>query len=146
MTVNSNNLFYLCSLVEYIGRKQRLERKSVITSLGEENINRIYEQADILHCEPIDKIADEYINYCKIQKGEFDNVGSCRYSVPDHFTIGKVYQRLIEDTLSDENLIPHIVKVYNSWVSDGISNYNTDFYYQPRAYIALCYKENKLIA
>ena len=76
----------------------------------------------------------------------FDNVGSCRYSVPDHFTIGKVYQRLIEDTLTDDNLIPHIMEVYNSWVSDGICNYNTDFYYQPRAYIALCYKENRLIA
>ena len=139
MTVNSNNLFYLCSLVEYIGRKRSLERKAVVNSLGIENLNRIYEQADILHCEPIEKIADEYIS-C------FDNVGSCRYSVPDHFTIGKVYQRLIEDTLTDDNLIPHIIEVYNSWVSDGISNYNTDFYYQPRAYIALCYKENRLIA
>ncbi len=146
MTVNSNNLFYLCSLVEFIGRTQGLERKAVVNLLGADNQNRIYEQADVLHCEPIEKIADEYIHYFDIQKGSFDNVGSCRYTVPDHFTIGKVYQRLIEDTLTDDNLIPHIMEVYNSWVSDGISNYNTDFYYQPRAYIALCYKENKLIA
>ena len=146
MTVNSNNLFYLCSLVEFIGRKQSLERKAVVNSLGADNLKRIYEQADILHCEPIEKISDEYISYCEIPKGSFDNVSKCRYSVPDHCTIGKVYQRLIEDTLTDDNLIPHIIEVYNSWVSDGICNYNTDFYYQPRAYIALCYKENKLIA
>ena len=146
MTVNSNNLFYLCSLVEFIGRTQGLERKAVVNLLGADNLNRVYEQADVLHCEPIEKIADEYIHYFDIQKGSFDNVGSCRYTVPDHFTIGKVYQRLIEDTLTDDNLIPHIMEVYNSWVSDGISNYNTDFYYQPRSYIALCYKENKLIA
>ena len=62
MTVNSNNLFYLCSLVEYIGRKQSLERKAVVNSLGADNLKRIYEQADILHCEPIEKIADEYIS------------------------------------------------------------------------------------
>lgn len=146
MTVNSNNLFYLCSLVEYIGRKQSLGRKTVVNSLGTDNLKRIYEQADILHCEPIEKIADEYISYIDIPKGSFDNVSNCRYSVPDHFTIGKVYQRLIEDTLTDDNLIPHIIEIYNSWVSDGICNYNTDFYYQPRAYIALCYKENRLIA
>ena len=113
MTVNSNNLFYLCSLVEYIGRKQSLERKAVVNSLGIENLNRIYEQADILHCEPMEKIADEYIGYFDIPKGDFDNVGSCRYTVPDHFTVGKVYQRLIEDTLTDDNLIPHIMEVYN---------------------------------
>ena len=118
MTVNSNNLFYLCSLVEFIGRTQGLERKAVVNLLGADNLNRIYEQADVLHCEPIEKIADEYIHYFDIQKGSFDNVGSCRYTVPDHFTIGKVYQRLIEDTLTDDNLIPHIMEVYNSWVSE----------------------------
>ena len=120
MTVNSNNLFYLCSLVEYIGRKQSLERKAVVNSLGIENLNRIYEQADILHCEPIEKIADEYISCFDIPKGSFDNVGSCRYTVPDHFTIGKVYQRLIEDTLTDDNLIPHIIEVYNSWSAQSL--------------------------
>lgn len=76
MTVNSNNLFYLCSLVEFIGRTQGLERKAVVNLLGADNLNRIYEQADVLHCEPIEKIADEYIHYFDIQKGSFDNVGS----------------------------------------------------------------------
>ena len=130
--VNQSDLFYLCSLIEVIGRKQKLTRKDVVDALGKENIDRIYHQAEILHCEPIEKIADEYIDYINIPEGDFDNVSKCRYTVPDHWTIGKVYQRLIE--------------VYHSWVSDGISDYNTDFYYQPRGYISLCYKEDKLIA
>ena len=49
MTVNSNNLFYLCSLVEFIDRTQSLERKAVVNLLGADNLNRIYEQADVLH-------------------------------------------------------------------------------------------------
>ena len=146
MTVNSSNLFYLCSLIEMIGRKQKLERKIVVKHLGAENIQRIYHQADILHSEPIEKIAEEYISFTQTPQGDYDNVSKCRFTVPDHWTIGKVYQRLIEDTLSDDDLISHIITVYDSWISDGISNYNSDFYYQPRAYIALCYKENQLIA
>ena len=97
-------------------------------------------------CEPIEKIADEYIDYVNIPEGDFDNVSKCRYTVPDHWTIGKVYQRLIEDTLTGDDLTTHVIRVYHSWVSDGISDYNTDFYYQPRGYISLCYKEDKLIA
>ena len=59
--VNQSDLFYLCSLIEVIGRKQKLTRKDVVDALGKENIDRIYRQAEILHCEPIEKIADEYI-------------------------------------------------------------------------------------
>ena len=144
--INSSDLFYLCSLIEYIGRKQKLERRYVVNLLGEKHIRRIYKQAEVLHCEPIEKISDEYIEYLNIPGGDYDNISSCKYTVPDHWTIGKVYQRLIEDTLEDEELISHVIKVYNSLVSDGICDYNTDFYYQPRSYLALCYKENTLIA
>ncbi len=144
--VNQSDLFYLCSLIEVIGRKQKLTRKDVVDALGKENIDRIYHQAEILHCEPIEKIADEYIDYVNIPEGDFDNVSKCRYTVPDHWTIGKVYQRLIEDTLNGDDLAAHVIRVYHSWVSDGISDYNTDFYYQPRGYISLCYNEDKLIA
>ena len=144
--INSSDLFYLCSLIEYIGRKQKLERKDVVNLLGEKHIKQIYDLANVLHCEPIEKISDEYIEYLNIPCGDYDNVSSCKYTVPDHWTIGKVYQRLIEDTLADEELISHVIKVYNSWVSDGICDYNSDFYYQPRSYLALCYKENTLIA
>ena len=144
--INQSDLFYLCSLIEVIGRKQKLTRKEVVNALGVKNLDRIYRQAEILHCEPIEKVADEYIEFLNIPDGDFDNVAKCRYLIPDHWTIGKVYQRLIADTLTDDDLISHVIKVYQSWVSDGISDYNTDFYYQPRSYIALCYKENKLIA
>ena len=136
--VNQSDLFYLWSLNEGIGGKKKMKWKDVV--------DRIYHQAEILHCEPIEKIADEYIDYVNIPEGDFDNVSQCRYTVPDHWTIGKVYQRLIEDTLTGDDLTTHVIRVYHSWVSDGISDYNTDFYYQPRGYISLCYKEDKLIA
>ena len=38
-----------------------------------------------------------------------------------------------------------LIEIYNSWISDAISNYNTDFYYQSRDYIRECYLAGKII-
>ena len=82
-----------------------------------------------------------------IPEGDFDNVASCRYTVPDYWTIGEVYERLIEDISGDdeEHVIDKLMEVYSSWTDAAISNYNTDFYYQSRGYIYACYKEGKIL-
>ena len=145
---NNSNLFYTCSLIEFIGRKQKQKRKDVVHFLGKETIKRIYRYADIFHCEPIEKTADDFIQMCGIPVGDYDNVDKARYAVPDYWTIGEVYERLIEDISEDETdaVISTIISVYNSWISDAISNYNTDFYYQSREYIFQCYVEGEVCA
>ena len=145
---NNRNLFYTCSLIEFIGRKQKQKRKDVVHFLGKETIKRIYRYADIFHCEPIEKTADDFIQMCGIPVGDYDNVDKARYAVPDYWTIGEVYERLIEDISEDETdaVISTIISVYNSWISDAISNYNTDFYYQSREYIFQCYVEGEVCA
>lgn len=65
----------------------------------------------------------------KIPSGEFDNVKACKYAVPDYWTIGEVYGRLIED-ISGDDIIETLIKVYSSWISDAVSNFKSDFYYQ----------------
>ena len=74
-----------------------------------------------------------------------DNVAACRYTVPDYWTIGEVYERLIEDVTGededDEHLIDHLMEVYTSWIDDAIS----------RAYlktkiaqkVIICYTKNR---
>jgi hypothetical protein len=145
---NDSALFYTCSLIEYIGRRQMQKRSMVVKYLGMNTIKRIYNYADVFHCELIEKVADQFIEICKIPKDSYDNVGRCRYEVPDYWTIGEVYARLIEDVSenSERNIIEWIVEVYSSWIDDAISNYNTDFYYQPRDYLYECYKEGKVCA
>ena len=134
MKKNDSNLFYTCSLIELIGRTTRQKRKDVVKLMGEKTIRHIYHHADTLHCEPIAKIADYYIDFCHIPTGEFDNIASCKYSVPSYWEIGKVYARLIEDIQKDD-VIFALIRVYNSTVSDSISYYNSDFFYQPRGFI-----------
>lgn len=142
---NDNALFFTCSLIEYIGRKQKLKRKEVVEIIGGDVLKRIYEYADVFHCEPIEKVADEFIEECKIQKGEFDNEAFCRYEVPDYWTIGEVYERLIEDISVKENIVETLVEVYNSWIDAYLSDYNIAVYYQPREYIAECYREGEIL-
>jgi len=146
--MNNSALFYTCSLIEFIGRKRKLKRSELVRFLGEKTIGRIYRYADVFHCEPIAKTADDFITNLNIPQGIFDNVGACRYDVPDYWTIGAVYERLIEDIAGDdtEHIIDRLTEVYLSWIDDAISNYNTDFFYQSREYISVCYREGKVCA
>ena len=61
---NNNKLFYTCSLIEYIGRIQKKRREEILDELGQKTLERIYEYSDILHCEPIEKVAYEFMNEC----------------------------------------------------------------------------------
>ena len=141
---NNSDLFYTCSLIEYLGRQQKLRRSDVVRALGEETIRRIYSHADVFHCEPIAKTADDFITLRNIPTGDFDNITTCKYNVPDYWTIGEVYSRLIEDVCG-EDVISTLIEVYTSWFDRELSNFNSDLFYQPRDYLAECYRTNEII-
>ena len=119
-TKNNSNLFYTCSLIEYIGRIRKQKRYIVLDLMGKETVERIYDYADVFHCEPIEKVASEFIEECQIPKGEFDNVGSCRYLIPDYWTVGEVYERVIEDCYRDQEIMKGLWEIYHSWLNDSI--------------------------
>ena len=116
----------------------------MVSALGEKTLRRIYKYADVFHCEPIEKTAYDFITSNSIASGNFDNVKKCKYEVPDYWTMGEVYERLIEDVCG-EDIIKTLMEVYDSWIDGTISNYNSDFYYQPRDYIRECYREGEVI-
>ena len=83
----------------------------------------------------MDSVSDRFVEICHIPHGNFDNVADCKYSVPDYWDIGEVYERLIEDVQKNdsiEEIEKVLFSVYNSWISDCIGNFNSDFYYQSR--------------
>ena len=141
-----NDLFYVCSLIEFIGRRQKLRRSEVVARLGEATIRRIYRYADTFHCEQIEKVADDFISMRSLPAGDFDNVASCRYAVPGYWDIGAVYARLIEDVMDGADPIAKLVEVYSSWMNDALSRFNSDLFYQSRQYIAECYRAGTILA
>lgn len=144
MQKNNSALFFTCSLIEYIARSTNNKRCDVVDYL-KNDIQRIYEYADVFHCEPIQKVADDFVEKVSIKQGEYDNISNCKYTVPDYWDIGEVFERLIEDCYEEENVIKGIQEVYHSWLCEKIMNFNSDLYYQSRDYIAECYKEGKVL-
>lgn len=139
-------LYYVCSLIEYIGRERKLKRRDVVNAIGKEKLAHLYELADIYHCEPIAKIVDEVVHERNIPKGNFDNVAAAEYHIPDAWTIGDVYSRLIHDVHNSGDVVDTLIEVYSSaWIDDGISDYNCVFYFQPREYLAESYRAGNFL-
>ena len=142
-----NDLFYTCSLIDYIARKTKNVRSYVVNQLGKERLEKIYEYADVYHCENIEQVCDEFVEEAGIEEGTFDNVAACRYAIPSYWDIGKVYKRLVKMVADREETdrISALIKVYNSFISPKIDDYNSSVYYENPEYIYECYKENEML-
>lgn len=141
-----NDLFFTCSLIEFIARKTKNSKKTIIEKLGRNNIKKIYELAEVYHSENIDKVADEFIEISNIPIGQYDHISECKYNIPTYFDIGKVYKRLIIMVDNDEkNYMDTLIKVLSSPIIEKIDNYNSSMYYENPDYIYECYIENKIL-
>lgn len=142
-----NDLFYTCSLIEYIARKTKNTRADIVNQLGQKRLEKIYELADVYHSDNIDRVSDDFIEEAQISIGLFDNVGECKYSIPSYWDIGKVYKRLIKRVAEYEDIaiIDALIKVYHSFISAKIDDYNSSVYYENPSYIFESYKENRML-
>ena len=142
-----NDLFFTCSLIDYIARKTKNTRRAVVDALGREQIAKIYDLADVYHCDNIERVSDDFIAESGIKTGNFDNVADCFYAIPSHWDIGKVYKRLIKQVAASEKIeiVDALIKVYNSFISEKIDDYNSSVYYENPSYIYESYRENKML-
>jgi hypothetical protein len=138
---NANHLFFLCSLIEYIGRKTKNHRNVIVNAIGKKDLQHIFDLADVYHCENIDKLLFEFTEKHHIENGIFDNVANAKYSIPTHWDIGKVYKRLIIAVSKKENkpLIDALSEVYNSWLSRKIEDFSGSVYYESPEYLFQSY-------
>ena len=138
---NANNLFFLCSLIEYIGRKTKNHRNVIVNAIGKNNLQHIFDLADIYHNENMDKLTAEIVEKYNIKDGVFDNILNAKYSIPSHWDIGKVYKRLIIAVSKREEkpLIDALIEVYNLWLSRKIEDFNSSVYYENPEYLFQSY-------
>lgn len=143
---NENDLFFVCSFIEYIARKTNNKKPYIVKKIGKELLQKIYNLAEVYHSENIEKVSDEIIEQSKIERGNYDIIGNCKYNIPTYWDIGKVYKRLILMVNNDENeYINTLYSVLSSWIIEKIDNYNSSMYYENPDYIYECYKEGKVI-
>lgn len=140
-----NDLFYLCSLIEFIGRETKNKGTHIVNILAYDNLRHIFKHAEVYHCETIESVADEYINDFHIKTGRYDQLAKAEGNYPTYWDLGKIYMRLIRDTAKDGDLINKLIEIYNSWIVDSIENYNSSFYYMSPEYIKACYEEGEIL-
>jgi len=138
---NANSLFFLCSLIEYIGRKTKNHRNVVVNAIGKNRLQHLFDLADVYHSENIDKLTFDLIEKHNLKDGVFDNIATAKYAIPTHWDIGKVYKRLIIHVSKHENkpLIETLSAVYNSWLSRKIEDFNSSMYYESPEYLFQTY-------
>ena len=141
-----DDVFYVCTLIEYIARETCNHRKDIISYFDKSDLSRQLRLAEVNHCLSFEQVCDEWIEEYGIEEGTFDNISTCKYNVPTVLSIGRVYQTLILNVMElYEDVIEAIKKVYSSFISEEISNFNSNVYYSNPDYIKCSYEAGMLL-
>ena len=138
-----NDLLFMCYMVERVARKVKQPNKYVVNTIGRDQLMHLISVANVLHSMNPLQVESEWIEQYHLQEGSYDveNVDSslCEH-IPSPMDIGKVYTRLIVDTLNkEENYIDVLLRVYNHEICQIIDNYNASAYYEPSYVIERAY-------
>ena len=140
-----NDFFYVCSLIEYIARQTKNKRRVIVEALGRDGIEKQLYDAEINHCLSFEQISDELISQYKITNGDFDTITDCKYAVPSFMDIGKLYSIIIEDCAGNGEEVEELINIFSSFISDEISDFQTDVYYQNPSYLECSYRAGYLL-
>ena len=141
-----DDIYYVCSLIEFIARKTKNHRQDVIRHFSKANVERQLRLAEVNHCLSFEQVADELIEDYGVSDGDFDTVKECRYDVPSFLSIGMLYQELVLSTMKNEDAAQGIIDVFSSFISDEISDFNPNVYYTNPDYLRCSYLEGKMLA
>lgn len=141
--VKVNDLFFMCYMVERIARRLHQRNQYIVNTIGKEKTYHLISVANVLHAQnPLD-VEEQWIKEFHLESGKFEIEDVDRelvMCIPTAIQMGKVYQRLICDTmLPGEDYVEGIFRVYNHRICDVIDNYNCSAYYEPSYIIARAY-------
>ncbi len=141
--IRKNDLYFVCYMIERVARKIKQKNRYVVNTIGKEELKHLLSVANVLHAEnPLD-VEEEWIAEYALAQGDFDITNVNRELVkmiPSAIQMGKVYQRLISDTMQpQEDFADGILRIYNDDICHVIDNYNCSAYYEPSYVIARAY-------
>lgn len=142
--ISKDDLYFVCYMIERIARKLKQKNAYVVNTIGKDNLTHLLSVANVLHCmNPLD-VEEDWISDYALVSGNYDITSvdnTLATKIPSPLQIGKVYQRLIIDTLQPkEDFSDGIIRVYNNDICDIIDNYNCSAFYEPSYVIARAYQ------
>lgn len=141
--ISKDDVYFVCYMIERIARRLKQPNKYVANTMGHDELAKKLSLADTLHSANPLSVEADWTDEFNMQPGEYDvtkvDPALCE-TIPTATQMGKVYKRLIFDTLQPgEDYANAILRVYNDPICTVIDNYNTSAYYEPSHYIARSY-------
>lgn len=143
-TISVNDLYFICYMIERVARRLHQKNCYVVNTVGKAELKHLISVANVLHCENPLQVEEDWINEYELKTGDYDVTNVDRELaeiIPTSLEMGKVYQRLISDTLQPgEDYVDGIIRVYNDDICQVIDNYNCSAFYEPSYVIARAYQ------
>lgn len=140
-----DDFFYVCSLIEYIARVTKNKRGVIANKLGEAGFAKELKDAGVNHSLSFEQVGEEVVERYGIPAGTFETVENCKYSVPSYTDIGRLYSIMVQDCAQPGEEIRTAIQIFSSVISDYISNFNSDCYYQNPSYLEESFRAGKLL-
>lgn len=141
--ISKDDLLFVCYMIERVSRKLHQRNRYTVSRMGRKNLEHCLSVADVLHAENPEDVEDQWIADYGLELGSFDISRvdlSLVERIPSALAMGKVYCRLILDTMQPgEDYVDGIIRVYSSGICRTIDDYNASAYYEPSYVIARAY-------
>ena len=141
--ITENDLYFLCYMIERISRRLKQHNNYVVNAIPADKWRHLISLASTLHSENPLQVEDDWISEYNLVFGNFDITDinpNMETKIPSDLQMGKVYMRLIIDTmLPEEDYIDAMIRVYNNEICTVIDNYDCGAYYEPSYFIARAY-------
>ena len=142
--IKKNDVYFICYMIERVARKLHQRNKYVVNKIGKGQLEHLISVANVLHAENPLAVEDDWIEEYDLAEGNVDVTAvetELVTTIPSATQMGKVYQRLIYDTMQPgESEVEGIIRIYNDEICDVIDNYNCSAYYEPSYVIARAYQ------
>lgn len=112
---NEDDLFYVCTMIEYVARKTHNRSRDVVKYLSDRNLTHQLKAACVNHCLSFEQVCDEWIEEYGIAEGTYDNTAVYRKPMPTETTIGRIYQKRILDVMvSRDRVVEAVRRIYET--------------------------------
>ena len=143
--ITENDLYFVCYMIERTARTLHQHNCYITEKLGLNGLCHQLSVANVNHSANPLQVEHDWIEEYRLSSGDFDITdvdSSLVEEIPSPTQMGKVYMRLILETLSpDENFAEAIIRVYSDDICKTIDNYNCSAYYEPSYVIARAYQD-----
>lgn len=142
--IEKDDVYFICYMIERVSRKIHQKNSYVVNKIGKSQLEHLISVANVLHSENPKVVEDDWIEEYQLEEGTVDVTDVDKDLVdriPTALQMGKVYQRLISDTMQmEETEVEAIIRVYNDEICEVLDNYNASAYYEPSYVIARAYQ------